>query len=85
MTTVAEATPVGSDDPAGDDTERRPRCSRAGCGSPAIFSVNWRNPKIHGADRVKVWLACAEHVDYLRGFLEARDFPVSVAPIVRAP
>jgi hypothetical protein len=43
------------------------------------MTVNWRNPKIHNADRVKVWLACDDHVDYLRDFLEARNFPVIVA------
>jgi hypothetical protein len=30
---------------------------------------------------VKVWLACDDHVEYLRDFLEARAFPVLVAPI----
>jgi hypothetical protein len=46
----------------------------------STFTVNWRNPKIHTADRVKVWLACDEHVEYLREFLLARNFPVVVAP-----
>jgi hypothetical protein len=55
-----------------------PQCSRAGCGEPATFSVNWRNPKIHSSDRVKVWLACDEHRDFLREFLLARNFPVVV-------
>jgi hypothetical protein len=56
-------------------------CSRAGCSSPAAFTVNWRNPKIHSADRVKVWLACGAHVDYLRDYLAARDFPVTVGTV----
>ena len=55
-----------------------PRCSRAGCGEPATASINWRNPKIHSSDRVKVWLACDEHTDFLREFLLARNFPVAV-------
>jgi hypothetical protein len=59
-------------------------CSRAGCGSQAQWRIQWRNPKIHAADRVKVWLACAEHVDYLRDFLAARDFPVQVLQVVRS-
>jgi hypothetical protein len=54
------------------------QCSRAGCSEIATFGVNWRNPKIHGIERVKVWSACDEHVDYLREFLLARDFPVVV-------
>ena len=57
------------------------RCSRAGCSADATATVNWRNPKIHTIDRVKVWLACDEHVEYLRDYLEARDFPVVVAPL----
>jgi hypothetical protein len=55
-----------------------PRCSRAGCDEPASYSINWRNPKIHTSDRVKVWLACDEHREYLREFLLARNFPVAV-------
>jgi hypothetical protein len=62
------------DGPAG------PTCSRAGCRNAASWSVNWRNPRIHTEDRVKVWLACDEHVDYLRDYLAARDFPVDVKP-----
>ena len=41
----------------GDDDELPPTCSRAGCGHAAAWRVNWRNPRIHTADRVKVWLA----------------------------
>jgi hypothetical protein len=63
------------------ETELDEQCSRAGCSAPATRAVNWRNPKIHTQDRVKVWLACDEHVDYLREFLLARDFPVVVADI----
>ena len=63
---------------AGPDHER---CSRAGCTSAAEWNVNWRNPRIHSVDRVKIWLACAEHVVYLRDYLETRDFPVVVSPL----
>jgi hypothetical protein len=54
-------------------------CSRAGCREAAAWRIDWRNPKIHSADRVKTWLACDEHVDYLREFLAARSFPVRVS------
>lgn len=54
------------------------RCSRASCTDPARWNVNWRNPRIHSEDRVKVWLACDEHVAYLRDYLATRDFPVVV-------
>ena len=57
------------------------RCSRAGCRNDAAFNVNWRNPRIHSIDRVKVWLACDEHADYLREYLANRGFPVRVTPL----
>lgn len=60
-------------------------CSRAGCREGARWRLDWRNPRIHTADRVKTWLACDEHVDYLREFLAARDFPLTVSPLAAAP
>ncbi|WEG10240.1 hypothetical protein PU630_06715 [Microbacterium horticulturae] len=57
-----------------------PTCSRAGCREPATQQVVWRNPRIHAADRRKIWLACDEHVAYLRDYLAARAFPVAVEP-----
>lgn len=56
-------------------------CSRAGCRDVAVWAVRWRNPRIHSADRRKVWVACDAHVAYLREFLAARDFPVEVAAL----
>ncbi|MFT4219527.1 MAG: hypothetical protein QM611_03285 [Microbacterium sp.] len=53
-------------------------CSRAGCRADAVWLVEWRNPRIHSANRVKAWAACDSHVAYLRDFLAARDFPVAV-------
>lgn len=61
-----------------DDPE--PRCSRAGCHDNAVWSIGWRNPRIHSDDRVKLWLACDEHRDFLSEYLRARDFPVVVVP-----
>ncbi|WP_349898095.1 hypothetical protein [Parafrigoribacterium soli] len=56
-------------------------CSRAGCTNPALWNVNWRNPKIHTPDRVKVWLACDEHRNFLFHYLATRSFPVVVTPL----
>lgn len=70
---------IGLGAPASTDN-----CSRAGCRRPAGWRLDWRNPRIHTEDRVKTWLACAEHVDYLREFLAARDFPLSVRPLHEA-
>lgn len=58
-----------------------PTCSRAGCRAVARWRIDWRNPRIHAADRVKSWVACDEHRDYLRDYLAARDFPVAVHPL----
>lgn len=57
------------------------QCSRAGCRKPAAWNVNWRNPRIHAEDRVKVWLACSEHVEYLRDYLATREFPVLISTL----
>jgi hypothetical protein len=66
---------IGAEGPASST------CSRAGCTEAAEWNVNWRNPRIHPVDRVKIWLACADHVDYLRDYLATRDFPVVVTPV----
>lgn len=58
-----------------------PTCSRAGCRVRATWRIDWRNPRIHDETRRKTWVACEEHVGYLREYLAARDFPVEVAPL----
>jgi len=63
------------------DDEHAATCSRAGCRAAAHWRIDWRNPRIHAADRRKTWVACDEHRDFLRDFLAARDFPVTVAPL----
>lgn len=64
-----------------DPAHRPPQCSRAGCREPADWNVNWRNPKLHSPDRVKVWLACVEHREFLETYLSSRGFPVIVTPL----
>jgi len=75
-------------DPLGAGAED-PTCSRAGCRESAHWNVNWRNPRIHGEERVKVWRACDAHRDYLTEYLRARDFPVLTTEVgvavVRVP
>lgn len=58
-------------------------CSRAGCRAVAVWRIEWRNPKIHSPDRRKVWVACDDHREFLRDYLAARDFPVTLAPLNR--
>lgn len=53
-------------------------CSRAGCDAPASSRIDWRNPRIHTGERFKTWLACEEHLPFLRDFLASRGFPVAV-------
>jgi hypothetical protein len=60
-------------------------CSRADCRSAGLWRLDWRNPRIHSGDRVKTWLACDDHVDYLRAFLAARDFPLTVNALDLTP
>lgn len=59
-------------------------CSSAGCSAAAAWRVNWRNPRIHTTDRVKVWLACDVHRESLRDYLATRGFPVRVSGIDEA-
>lgn len=61
--------------------ETEARCSSTGCRATPAYRVNWRNPRIHDADRVKVWLACPEHRDHLADYLATRGFPVLVTPV----
>lgn len=68
-----------------DGDDLTPRCSRAGCSSDAAVALRWRNPKIHTPDRVKTWLACAEHREYLTNFLRARSFPVESIDVETMP
>lgn len=65
---------------AGEPDDRH-TCSRAGCRQSASWRIEWRNPKIHAADRTKVWLACENHRDFLHDFLLARDFPVELVAL----
>lgn len=59
-------------------------CSRAGCRTEASWRVNWRNPRIHDASRVKVWLSCDEHRAFFEDYFASRDFPVLVSPVDEA-
>lgn len=58
-----------------------PRCSAKGCRSAATVDLNWRNPRLHDAARVKHWLACDEHADQLADYLSIRGFLLDRAPL----
>lgn len=61
--------------------DESPRCSRRGCRAEATVDLRWRNPRIHDESRVKHWLACDEHADYLTEFLSLRGFLLGRAPL----
>lgn len=65
----------------GGTPQHRFECSRAGCRDAADWAILWRNPRIHDAERRKTWLACQEHLEVLREFLAARDFPLEVRAV----
>lgn len=56
-------------------------CSAKRGTEQAVWALNWRNPRIHDASRVKTWVACEGHLEHLREFLAARDFPLTVVPL----
>ncbi len=60
------------------------RCSATGCRATPAYRVNWRNPRIHSAERVKVWLACDEHRDQLEAYLVDPRLPRGGDPDRRA-
>jgi hypothetical protein len=56
-------------------------CSAKGCRQPAAFVLQWRNPRLHTADRRKTWVACGEHREHLATFLDVRGFLLAVEPL----
>jgi hypothetical protein len=58
-----------------------PLCSAKGCAAPAVWVLEWNNPKLHTPDRRKQWLACDEHRDPLGAFLRARGFLRNTVPL----
>ncbi|GAB3868034.1 hypothetical protein GCM10028801_43320 [Nocardioides maradonensis] len=59
-------------------------CSAKGCREPAVWQLQWNNPKLHEPDRRKTWLACEAHRETLESFLGARGFLKEVVPHVPA-
>jgi len=56
-------------------------CSAKACRNSATWAHLWNNPKLHTPERRKVWLACDEHEESLRGFLDARGFWKETQPV----
>ena len=66
---------------ADHDPTEPPLCSARGCSAPAVWALNWNNPKLHTPDRRKTWLACDDHKQSLSDFLGARGFLRDVEPV----
>lgn len=56
-------------------------CSAKGCRATARHAVIWNNPKLHTAERRKVWLACDDHETSLADFVALRGFLIEVVPV----
>lgn len=56
-------------------------CSAKGCRRDAAHAVIWNNPKLHTAERRKVWLACDSHRHSLSDFVALRGFLIEVIPV----
>lgn len=56
-------------------------CSAKGCRRAAVHAVLWRNPALHTEQRRKVWLACDDHRDHLRDFVQLRGFLLDVVGV----
>ncbi|GAA1867736.1 hypothetical protein [Brevibacterium marinum] len=65
-------------------TERL-QCSAKDCRANATRAILWNNPRLHTPKRRKTWLACDEHLDYLREFLTMRSFYLSDVSIDEIP
>ncbi|MFW5474184.1 hypothetical protein ACOCJ5_12830 [Knoellia sp. CPCC 206450] len=60
-------------------------CSAKGCRLEAAWALLWNNPKLHTAERRKVWLACDEHRVTLGDFLSLRGFLRETVPVDEIP
>ncbi|MGC2941575.1 MULTISPECIES: hypothetical protein [unclassified Brevibacterium] len=61
------------------------QCSAKECRAFATRALLWNNPRVHTPDRKKTWLACDEHLDYLRDFLTLRDFFITDVSVDEIP
>jgi hypothetical protein len=60
-------------------------CSAKGCTAVPTYGLLWNNPRLHTAERRKVWVACADHRESLGSFLSARGFLRDVVDIGAVP
>lgn len=58
-----------------------PICSRKGCRAHATAQLLWNNPKIHTVERRKIWVACADHTEWLADYLKSRSLWKETLPL----
>lgn len=68
---------------AHDPAATQVQCSRKSCTADAVWQLLWNNPKIHTAERRKIWLACDDHRQFLADFLSSRAFLKEIQPLPR--
>lgn len=61
------------------------QCSAKGCRAQSTRAILWNNPSLHTPVRRKVWLACDDHLDHLREFLNLRGFYLSDVSVDEIP
>lgn len=66
-------------------SDESPVCSARGCRSAPAWALEWSNPRIHGTDRRKTWLACEAHRESLADFLTRRGFLRATLPFAAPP
>lgn len=60
-------------------------CSAKGCRQAARWALLWNNPRLHEAERRKVWLGCDGHRVPLEEHLSVRGFLRDTVPADRIP
>jgi len=78
---VSGSDPTAVSAEASSDAASEHVCSAKGCRQTARHAVVWNNPKLHKAERRKVWLACDEHQKSLADFVALRGFLIEVVPV----
>lgn len=71
--------------PAPDERPAEAVCSRKACRLPAAWQLLWNNPKIHTPERRKIWVACADHRDWLEDYLQTRGLWKETLPLAGPP
>lgn len=66
-----------------EQQEAELQCSRKACTAEAMWQLVWNNPKVHTPERRKIWLACADHRQFLAEFLSSRSFLQEIQPLTR--